>query len=174
MRLDNGSLEGTKDHHENSQALSYRRRGSAATLDLQPESSWQAGSPAAAMDPQVAAALEEYLDALNSDSPPVREEFLDRHPTIAGALAECLSGLEFIQATGWQLGAGVASWPSSTHDEELTSTSTRLGDYRIIRELGRGSMGVVYEARQVSLGRRVALKVLPLASAIDPRHANGS
>ena len=143
--------------------------GSVATLDLNVESSWESPSPSAATDPQVVAALEEYLDALNSDSPPVREEFLDRHPTIAGALAECLSGLEFIQATGWQLGAGLTPWPSPAQDEETASTGARLGDYRIVRELGRGSMGVVYEARQVSLGRRVALKVLPLASAIDPR-----
>lgn len=45
----------------------------------------------------------------------------------------------------------------------------RLGDFQIVGELGRGGMGVVYEAEQLSIGRRVALKVLPFATLADPR-----
>ncbi|HJT78645.1 MAG TPA: serine/threonine-protein kinase, partial [Gemmataceae bacterium] len=44
-----------------------------------------------------------------------------------------------------------------------------LGDFRLVREVGRGGMGIVYEAEQISLRRRVALKVLPFAAALDPR-----
>ena len=118
-------------------------------------------------DSRVIAALEAYLDALRAGEPCSREEFLFRNAEIADALGECLSGLEFIQTAAVQLvGSGVTP-PNS--DAEPVLTRTQLGDYRVLREVGRGGMGVVYEAEQISLGRRVALKVLPFAAAIDPK-----
>src|SRR4029078_684672 len=44
-----------------------------------------------------------------------------------------------------------------------------LGDFRLLRQIGRGGMGIVYEAEQISLKRRVALKVLPFAAVLDNR-----
>src|SRR5262249_5704151 len=76
----------------------------------------------------------------------------------------CLEGLEYIHAAAPDLSA------ASTQAPQAHEVSEPLGDFRIVRELGHGGMGIVYEAEQMSLGRRGALKVLPFAATLDSRH----
>ncbi len=118
-------------------------------------------------DPRVIAALDGYLEDLRAGRIWSKDEFLAQHADIAEALGKCLSALEFIQGAAAQLGGPDVF--STADPTDSIPNRAQLGDYRIIREVGRGGMGVVYEAEQVSLGRRVALKVLPFAAAIDPR-----
>ena len=114
---------------------------------------------------RVVAALEEYYQLLQGGQRPSRAEFLARHPAIADDLANRLDGIEFVHGAGGQfITTGAGGWAN-----EDPLPSARLGEYRIIREVGRGGMGIVYEVEHLPLGRRVALKVLPSASSLDPR-----
>jgi WD40 repeat protein/serine/threonine protein kinase len=117
-------------------------------------------------DPRVAQALREYQAALKAGRRPERRHFLASHADIAEALAECLDGLELLQAAAPALRESASNPPVSA---DAFQPEGPLGDYRIVREIGRGGMGIVYEAVQTSLGRSVALKVLPFAAALDPR-----
>jgi serine/threonine protein kinase len=116
-------------------------------------------------DPRVLEALEEYLAAVEAGRPVDPARFLKQHSAIEDALKEALEGLNFINEMGGHMGdrAGDAA-PSSAPD---VARGQPLGDFRILRQIGHGGMGVVYEAEQLSLGRRVALKVLPFAAALD-------
>jgi WD40 repeat protein/serine/threonine protein kinase len=119
-------------------------------------------------DPRLGAAIDAYLLACESGQPPEVETFISHYPEIAAELRDCLAGLAFLRQTAREIESssdGVARQMTEPLD-----LGTPLGDFRLIRELGRGGMGVVYEAEQLSLSRRVALKVLPFASLLDKRH----
>jgi hypothetical protein len=109
--------------------------------------------------PDLAERLESYLSGLEQGLRPDREAFLAQHPQHAAQLAPYLPWVEML-CQAQPLGDDTTANPPMP---------SRLGDFRIICEIGRGGMGVVYEAEQLSLRRRVALKVLPFASMLDER-----
>jgi serine/threonine protein kinase/Flp pilus assembly protein TadD len=119
-------------------------------------------------DPRLERALEEYAAALKAGQAPDRQAFLTRHAEIAELLEGYLDGLDLLRTAAVQLGTIL---PAAEEEKRNGSEDIvgELGDFRLIREVGRGGMGIVYEAEQLSLHRRVALKVLPFAATLDPR-----
>jgi hypothetical protein len=95
--------------------------------------------------------LDDYVAALEGGRRPDRAVLVAQHPELA-QLDSCLAALEFIHRA----------------DQPAAEAPARLGDFRILREVGRGGMGVVYEAEQLSLKRRVALKVLRFGATPSP------
>jgi tetratricopeptide (TPR) repeat protein len=136
---------------------------------LDPRSAAPFPAEGAGDDPRLGQALDEYLTALEAGRAPDRQEFLARHAAIAPHLAECLRGLEFVRQAADALDEPAEAPAAEVVRDAESSPPATLGDFRIVRQVGRGGMGVVYEAEQISLGRRVALKVLPLAAALDAR-----
>jgi eukaryotic-like serine/threonine-protein kinase len=121
-------------------------------------------------DPRLTQAVQEYLQELESGRRPDRRQWLDRYPDLAGAINQCLDGLEFVHQAAPLASplSGSTGRVGGTADDPLAANP--LGDFQIVREIGRGGMGVVYEAVQLSLGRHVALKVLPFAATFDAKH----
>src|SRR3954469_12209635 len=103
------------------------------------------------------------LEAIDNGQPVDRQELMSRHPEFAAELSQFLDDQGQVDRLAAPLRA-VAEGLSG----RLSGPAT-LGDFRIVRPVGRGGMGIVYEAQQISLGRRVALKVLPFAATMDPR-----
>jgi tetratricopeptide (TPR) repeat protein/serine/threonine protein kinase len=106
---------------------------------------------------------DEFTERLNRGEQPAVEEYAQRYPQIADLLRQALPALQAIGSSAEDVALSAAP---ADQEQQLTGC---LGDFRLLREIGRGGMGVVYEAEQITLGRRVALKVLPFAAAMDPK-----
>ena len=105
--------------------------------------------------------LDEFVDRLRRGETPSIAEYEAAHPECAEQIREFFPAALMVEQLARR----------HQHEPPRPAAPERLGDYRIIREIGRGGMGVVYEAEQESLSRRVAVKVLPqsalLKTAVD-------
>jgi serine/threonine protein kinase len=99
---------------------------------------------------------EEFAERYRRGERPALREYIDRHPALADDIRDLFPALVAVE----QVKEDRRDVPEPAAGGPLPPLQ-RLGDYRIVREVGRGGMGVVYEAEQISLGRCVALKVLP-------------
>jgi tetratricopeptide (TPR) repeat protein/tRNA A-37 threonylcarbamoyl transferase component Bud32 len=97
-------------------------------------------------------AVTAYLEAAESGGAPSRQEWLARYPDLAEGLSTFFADTDRVRC--WtdplcQAVADVSPWKPAS-----------FGDYELVAEIGRGGKGVVYEARQISLNRTVALKMV--------------
>lgn len=113
---------------------------------------------------RLAELLDIYLQSLEKGRPLDPDQLAARHPELAEPLREYLDGLRWLHDGADEFRALPADLDVPEDDAPRC-----LGDYQIIREVGRGGMGIVYEARQMSLDRQVALKVLPFAAVLDQK-----
>lgn len=120
-------------------------------------------------DPRVIEQLERYVAAREAGEQPDRQPLIDQFPAIRNELVACLDAIDLVQSANLQLQdeeeiSGGVGQDTLTNQRDLT-----LGDFRLRREIGRGGMGLVYAAEQISLGRPAAVKILPFTAVLDPR-----
>ena len=117
---------------------------------------------------ELAEILDRYLSDLERGIAPDEQALLAAHPHLAVELRSYLENVRLLHRVTHELGRSDAGTPEGVLSS--TGAETRqIGDFKIVREIGRGGMGIVYEAHQISLNRQVALKILPFAAVLDQR-----
>ena len=107
---------------------------------------------------ELAEILDVYRQELRGGEDPAPEECLEAHPELAAQLGDCLQGLAAMEELREALSVPA---PAPLFGPRS------LGDFQIVREIGRGGMGVVYEAIHLRLNRRVALKMIRAGALAD-------
>jgi WD40 repeat protein len=111
---------------------------------------------------------EEFLERYRRGDRPALSEYTERYPHYAEAIRQLFPAL--VKMEQLKPDTGDATGPFAPEGSLAAGPKLdHLGDYHILREVGRGGMGIVYEAEQESLGRHVALKVLPSHALLDPK-----
>jgi serine/threonine protein kinase len=108
---------------------------------------------------------EEFACRWRAGDRPSVEEYAARYPQWAEEIRAVLPAVVMMEQLKPHPSKTVEIGPPSSCTEV---TPLQVGEYRIVREIGRGGMGVVYEAEQEALGRRVAIKVLPASILANP------
>ena len=110
---------------------------------------------------RLAQLAEQFLLEQQQGKSPTIDQYANAHPELAERIQDLFPTLLVVD----QLAAD--SIPAADHKHSIGDAPKKLGDYQLIREIGRGGMGVVYEAQQTKLHRTVALKLLPKTSTHD-------
>jgi eukaryotic-like serine/threonine-protein kinase len=106
---------------------------------------------------------EEFTRRVREGKLPGIEEYANRYPELAGRIRELFPTLMLLEGMAGDDDPSVAEATPSP-----LSAGSIFGNYRVVREIGRGGMGIVYEAVHLLLEKRVALKVLPVQTSSSP------